>query len=74
MTAWHMPHRRGGFYRRPFTHTTTAEADWMRLLADDGHTFTTALDRCDYAPAEATLCRTYIDAGHGDQPMGEWIA
>jgi hypothetical protein len=68
-----MPDGKGGFRKRPFAYSTQAESDYMRLLADLGYTFASALERCEYAPTERSICQAFVDAGHGDVMMNEWV-
>lgn len=71
--AWHLPDGKGGFRKRPFAYSTTAESSWMRQLAAWGCTFKQGYARCQYAPTEKELCGAFIDAGYGDRYMSEFI-
>lgn len=72
--GWHLPTKDGKKFRQhPFTTTTQSVSDGMRMLAEDGHTFKTAITACHYLIDEKELCEKYVEAGYGDVAMSDWV-
>ena len=65
--SWYLPKISGGYQARAFAHSTTSVADAMRILAEDGYTFASAIPECHYWVEERELCQAFVDAGFGDE-------
>lgn len=72
--SWHLPTKDGKrFQQRHFTTSTPSVSDGMRMLAEDGHTFQSAIADCNYLIDEKELCEAYVEAGYGDVLMSDWV-
>lgn len=58
---------------RPFTTTTRASSDLLRLLATDNLTWAQARDSVLYDPDAKAVCAAFVDAGHGDVLVREHV-
>lgn len=72
---WHLPDKRRKrplytYNTKPFAYSTPAEAQLLRFIAEDGHTWASALEVLSrYSPTERAIAQRFVDAGYGDDPM-----
>lgn len=71
--SWHLPDGNGGFQKTPFMYSTQAESFFMRVLAEEGHTFASALKVCHYAPTAEAICQRFVEEGYGDVMMEDFV-
>lgn len=72
---WHLPLKSGnGFAMRPFMTTPQATSDSVRLISEEQLTFAQARAKYAHVVDVREVLEAYIDRGHGDVVMSEWIA
>lgn len=74
MTEWHLPLKSGrGFAKRPSLVTPQATGLGVVLIAEEGLTFSEARHRYAHVHDACEVLDLYIEAGHGDVRMADWI-
>jgi len=63
---WCLPNPKGGYYKRPFTYTTTADSDLIVYLAESGRTWSEVALSIHFAPEAKAVSDHFVAAGYGD--------
>jgi hypothetical protein len=74
-TDWHLPLKSGrGFAKRPFMTTPQATGHSVRIIAEEQLTFAEARAKYGHVADVREVLDAYIERGHGDVVMSDWIA
>lgn len=74
-SPWRLPDKRHKrppytYNTRPFAYSTSAESELLRFIAEDGHTWASALKVLSrYSPTERAIAQRFVDSGYGDDRM-----
>ena len=71
----YLPTKAGRMGKRPFMTIAPATGKALGILAEDGHTFSSADVALSHLPEgveERQALRGYIDAGYGEVVMSDW--
>lgn len=72
---WSLPKKDGeGFSSRRFASTTVASAELVRMLAEDGLTWSEAVSAILYDPEAQAVCIRFVSEGYGDMLMSEFVS
>ncbi|MFS0885107.1 hypothetical protein [Aeromicrobium sp. 179-A 4D2 NHS] len=66
---WHLPSKKFGFQRRPFTSTTKASSDLIVLLAARGLTWSQLSEQILWDPEAKAVADRFVTEGYGDVPV-----
>lgn len=73
MVDWHLPHKKGGYYKRPFARSTQATSGLIVILGEDGLTWEEAVEIILFDDEAKAIVQRFIDEGYGNRLVREFV-
>lgn len=65
---WTLPGR-----KRRFATTTVATSDLVVLMAEEGHTVSSAISAINFDEEAIAVLRVFVEHGYGERPLSELV-